>query len=117
MKDVLTYKEYIGSVHFSAEDEVFYGKLEGIDDLATFEAKDVAGLKKAFEETVDDYIELCSQSGKKAEKSYKGSFNVRISPELHRSVKRRATQLGISLNQFVLAALENELNSGSDPKN
>ncbi|MEW6550372.1 MAG: type II toxin-antitoxin system HicB family antitoxin [Spirochaetota bacterium] len=113
MKDVLTYKEFIGSVHFSAEDEVFYGKLEGIDDLATFEAKDVVGLKKAFEKTVDDYIELCSQSGKNAEKSYKGSFNVRISPELHRIARRRATQLGISLNQLVLAALEHEINSGS----
>ena len=32
MKDGLTYKGFIGSVHFSAEDEIFYGKIEAIND-------------------------------------------------------------------------------------
>ncbi|MEK7289903.1 MAG: toxin-antitoxin system HicB family antitoxin, partial [Planctomycetota bacterium] len=32
MRDVLTYKGFIGSVHFSADDKVFHGKIEGIDD-------------------------------------------------------------------------------------
>ena len=33
MKDILHYKDFIGSVHFSAEDECFFGKIEGIDDF------------------------------------------------------------------------------------
>ena len=37
MKDVLTYKDFIGSVHFSSEDSVFFGRIEGINDLVTFE--------------------------------------------------------------------------------
>ena len=37
MKDVMQYKNFIGSVHFSASDEIFYGKIEGINDLVTFE--------------------------------------------------------------------------------
>ena len=37
MKDVLTYKDFVGSVHYSTDDEIFFGKIEGIDDLVTFE--------------------------------------------------------------------------------
>ena len=84
MKDVLKYKEFIGSVHFSGSDEVFHGKIEGINDLVTFEGESVQTLKKAFKEAVDDYLRLCEQVGKPAVKSFKGSFNVRISKELHR---------------------------------
>jgi predicted HicB family RNase H-like nuclease len=109
MKDVLTYKEYMGSVHYCAEDEVFYGKIEGIEDLVSFEAQSVDALKTAFQESVEDYLELCQKNNKDAEKSYKGSFNVRIPPELHKKAKRRAVKMGISLNQFMQKALEDEL--------
>jgi predicted HicB family RNase H-like nuclease len=109
MKDIITYKEFIGSVHFNAEDEVFFGKIEGIDDLVTFEGNTVIDLKKAFEDAVDDYLELCSRNEKEIEKSYRGNFNIRISPELHKKVKRTAIKMGISLNQFIQKAVEDEL--------
>jgi predicted HicB family RNase H-like nuclease len=101
MSDVLKYKDYLGSVHFSAEDEVFYGKLEGINDLVTFEADTVAKLKKAFRESVEDYLDLCKQTGKEPDKMYKGSFNVRIKPELHKMAAWKAMQSGMSLNQLI----------------
>ncbi|MCP4395973.1 MAG: type II toxin-antitoxin system HicB family antitoxin [bacterium] len=109
MKDVLTYQNFIGSVHFSAEDEVFFGKIEGIDDLISFEGTTVSELQQAFYEAVEDYIELCREVGKQALKSYKGSFNVRVSPEIHEKAVRKATLQGISLNQFVQKALEKEV--------
>jgi predicted HicB family RNase H-like nuclease len=105
MKDVIKYKEYLGTVHFSAEDEVFYGKIEGVDDLVSFEGKTVEELKKAFVEAVDDYEELCRETGKSGEKSYKGSFNVRIAPDLHREAARKSFELGISLNQLIEKAI------------
>ncbi|MEJ2222054.1 MAG: type II toxin-antitoxin system HicB family antitoxin [Desulfobacterales bacterium] len=82
MKDVLQYKNFIGSVNFNADDEIFYGKIEGINDLVTFEGESVKKFKQAFEEAVEDYLQLCEQVGKPALKSYKGSFNVRIPQEL-----------------------------------
>jgi predicted HicB family RNase H-like nuclease len=109
MKDVLTYKGFIGSVHFSAEDKVFHGKIEGIDDLVTFEGQSVDELLKAFHEEVDDYIKLCKEIGKEPTRSYKGSFNVRISPETHRKIVEKATRMGLSLNQLVQKAIEKEL--------
>ena len=109
MKDILSYKGFIGCVHFSGDDKVFYGKIEGIDDLVTFEAKDVNSLIKAFREEVNDYLLLCRELGKKPEKSYKGSFNVRIPQEIHKNAIRQAMVKGISLNQFVQKAIEKEL--------
>jgi predicted HicB family RNase H-like nuclease len=109
MKDVLIYKDYIGSVHFNADDEIFFGKIEGIEDLITFEGNSVLEVKGAFEEAVNDYIELLKESGKKIEKSYKGSFNIRIAPEIHKKAKRLALMKGISLNQFIQKAVEEEV--------
>jgi predicted HicB family RNase H-like nuclease len=109
MKDILSYKDFIGSVHFSSEDELFFGKIEGIDDLVTFEGETVKNIKKAFESAVNDYIELCKNENKTILKSYKGSFNVRINPKLHKLAVHSAIKEGISLNQFVEKAIEDEV--------
>ena len=100
MKDVITYKGFIGAVHFSAEDKIFHGKIEG---------KSVDELLKAFHEEVDDYINLCKETGKEPMRSYKGSFNVRIPPEIHKKAVEKATRMGVSLNRLVQEALEKEL--------
>lgn len=106
MKDVMIYKDYIGSVHYSTEDELFFGKIEGINDLISFEGSSVTELKAAFEEAVEDYLELCNLNGKEPEKTYKGSFNIRIRPELHKQAAQRAMIEGKSLNQYVEEAIE-----------
>lgn len=109
MKDVLVYKDFLASVHFSTEDDVFFGKIEGINDLISFEGSSTAELKQAFHDAVEDYISICKENSKEIYKSYKGSFNVRIDPELHRKVSEKAILQGISLNQLVKNALEHEL--------
>lgn len=115
MKDVLKYKGFIGSVHFDAKDKTFYGKIEGINDLVTFEGHTVEKLEKALHEAVEDYVVLCKEVKKEPLKSCKGSFNVRISPGIHRKAVEKATLLGMSLNQFVQNAVEHEINaSGPD---
>ncbi|HHX50042.1 MAG TPA: type II toxin-antitoxin system HicB family antitoxin [Clostridia bacterium] len=109
MKDVMFHKDYIGSVHYSTDDEVFYGKIEGIDDSVGFEGSSVEELKLAFHEAVEDYVKLCEMNGKQPQKAYKGSFNIRISPELHRKAAREAAVRGISLNQFIESAIREKV--------
>ena len=109
MKDVLTYRGFIGSVHFSAVDKVFHGRIEGIDDLVTFEGRSVDELLEAFHSEVDDYVKLCKEHGKEAMRSYKGGFNVRVTPEIHRQAVETAIKKGMSLNQLVQKAIEKEL--------
>ncbi|MBE3110023.1 MAG: type II toxin-antitoxin system HicB family antitoxin [Acidobacteria bacterium] len=108
-KDVLQYENFIGSVHFSAEDDCFFGKIESIDDLVTFEGSDVNELKRSFREAVEDYIGLCRKAGKPVHKPYKGSFNVRMTAELHQKAARKSVLLGISLNRLVQRAVEKEV--------
>ncbi len=113
MKDKLKYKDFIGSVHFSAEDEVFYGKVEGINDLVTFEGNTVNKLKSAVKEAVDDYTELCEDVGKNIFKSFKGNFNVRVNPQLLSKAFELALLEGKTLNQFIKEAIELKIQSSS----
>lgn len=105
MKNSMKYKEYIGTVEYSDEDECFHGKVLGINSLITFEGESVHELKQTFQMMVDEYINDCRQEGIVPEKSYKGSFNVRIAPELHRQIAFCAACAGISLNAAVEAAI------------
>jgi predicted HicB family RNase H-like nuclease len=109
MKDVIKYKGFIGSVHFDSEDEIFHGKVEGIPDLVTFEGQSVGDLKKAFQDAIEDYLALCKETGKEPVKSCKGSFNVRIPPELHIEAVMVAKELGVSLNDFVRTAVQEKV--------
>ena len=111
MTDKIEYKDFFGTVHFSTIDSIFYGKIEGINDLVTFEGETVVDLKRNFEESVEDYIQLCKEIGKDPLKSFKGSFNVRIEPNLHSRAFKKASLKGKSLNQFVQEAIEKELGS------
>jgi len=112
MKDIVKYKGFIGSVHFSTDDRVFFGKIEGIPDLVTFEGTTVEELENGFHYMVDEHIKDCLQEGKMLEKSYKGSFNVRMSPDLHRQAAQIASVEGITLNQLVQRAIQRELETG-----
>jgi len=114
MNDVMEYKGYYGSVHFSSEDEVFYGKILSIDDLVTFEGVSVKELKKAFREAIDDYLETCAELGKDPDKTYKGTFNVRISTDLHKAAAVFAAVNNITLNDFVKTAIHYALSHKHD---
>lgn len=109
--NVIKYKDFFGSVEYSAADECFFGKIIGLSDLVTFEGDSVKALKEAFVEAVDDYLDMCEQMGKDPQKSYKGSFNIRISPELHKEAALIASMKGVSLNSFVEKAIRDEIHS------
>ncbi|MDR1198392.1 MAG: type II toxin-antitoxin system HicB family antitoxin [Prevotellaceae bacterium] len=106
MNNLLVYKGFTGSVSFSADDNVFFGKIEGINDLITFEGSTVQELQQAFHYVIDEHIKDCENEQIPVEKSYKGSFNVRLTPELHRKAAITAKLRGRTLNAFVKDAIE-----------
>lgn len=109
MKNVLEHAGYLGSVQYSAEDRVFYGKVEHIRSLITFEGADVDTLETAFRDAVDDYLETCQELGREPEKPFKGTFNVRTGQDLHRRASIYASTHSKSLNQVVNEALDSYL--------
>jgi predicted HicB family RNase H-like nuclease len=110
MKNMMEYKGYLGSVNYNDEDEIFYGKLEYIPSLISYEGHDVESLRASFQESVDDYLQLCQEKEIKPEKPFKGSFNIRISSDLHRKAAITAIQREMNLNKLVTEALEQYLN-------
>ena len=113
MNNTMEYKGYVGSVEFSEGDALFYGIVLGIRALISYEGTNAAELVTDFHGAVDDYLEVCAQSGTEPEKAYKGSFNVRISPELHKQAVIAAMSHNMSLNSFVETSIQQALHAGA----
>ena len=111
MKKELSYKGYYGSVDYSLEDDVLYGKVIGIKGLLSYEGQTLDELKKDFQGVVDEYLADCEAQGIKPQKSYKGSFNVRITPELHMKAAAYAASQAESLNSLVEKAIKKYVNA------
>lgn len=107
MSNLLSYKNYNGSVEYSEEDECLFGKVLGIRSLISYEGKSVEELKRDFEKMIDEYLADCGERNVEPELPYKGTFNVRISPELHRSIAIYAMQNHKTLNAAVEEAIGN----------
>jgi predicted HicB family RNase H-like nuclease len=105
MSNVMEYKNYYGTVEYSAADNVLHGKVLGIRGLISYEGDGLQALKEDFENAIDDYLESCAGDGTKPQKPYKGSFNVRLSPELHRTLAVYAITNGQTLNSTVEEAI------------
>ena len=105
MNNTFEYRDYIGTIEFSEEDALFFGKVMGIRSLISYEGKNANELISDFHSAVDDYLSVCEAEGREPEKAYKGSFNIRISPELHKQLVVCATSRQMSLNSFVENAL------------
>ena len=105
MNNTMEYKGYVGSVEFSEEDALFFGKVMGIRALISYEGENAHNLVEDFHSAVEDYLAMCDAEGIEPEKAYKGSFNIRISPELHKQAVITATARQMSLNSFVESSI------------
>ncbi len=107
MSNLLSYKNYNGTVEYSKEDNCLFGKVIGIKSLLSYEGDSVKELELDFKNVIDEYLEDCKKQHVAPEQPYKGTFNVRISPELHRSIAIYAIEHGKSLNAAVEEAIGN----------
>jgi len=105
MSDLLEYKGYQGTIEYSKDDDLLFGKVLHIDSLIHYDGASISEIKTAFEEAVDGYLEFCEQTGRSPNKPYSGTFNVRIGPELHRDAVMAAAKRGTKLNEFVRDAI------------
>ena len=114
MANTLKYRGYHGQIEFSAEDNLFVGHVIGIQDSLNFHGSSIDEITVSFHDCIDGYLEMCKTFGREPDKEYKGSFNVRISPPLHRSAAIQAEAEGKSLNQFIQEAIEEKLSPGQE---
>ena len=105
----LEYKGYTGSIEYSSEDNLLYGKVLGIRGLISYEGETGKSLEADFNEAVDDYVSDCKNDGRTPEKPFKGSFNVRIPATLHQKAALLAIEAKVSLNSFVAEAIRSRV--------
>jgi predicted HicB family RNase H-like nuclease len=108
MKNTMEYKGYAGSVEYSDEDGIFFGKAQFIRTLISYEGSNAEELRKDFRDGVDDYLAMCQEKNIAPEQPFKGSFNVRVGRDLHRQIALEAARRGVSLNSLIVDALEKE---------
>jgi predicted HicB family RNase H-like nuclease len=101
----LTYKGYEGAITVDEDAGIIHGEVINTRDVITFQGRSVKEVKKAFEDSVDDYIDFCRQRGEDPEKPFSGRFVIRIQPTLHQKVVIAAKRKGVSLNAFAARAL------------
>ena len=109
MNNIMEYRGYVGSVEFSESDGVFYGKVQGIRSLISYEGSTARELVDDFHGAVDDYLAACEAEGTAPELAYKGSLNVRLGEELHRRAAIYAMTHRQSLNSFIEEAVRDKL--------
>lgn len=102
---MIEYKGYTGVFEFDPSIDAFHGRVVGLQDVVTFEGRSVDDLRAAMEDSVEDYLELCQEVGKEAERPYRGEFLIRTTPEVHRVVATAAEAEGMSLNAWVETAI------------
>jgi len=105
----LEYKGYTGSIEYSKEDGLLNGKVLGIIGLISYEGATGNKLEADFIDAIDTYIADCKQDRVAPEKPFKGSFNVRISPKLHRKAALLAMEDKASLNSFVAESIRERI--------
>jgi predicted HicB family RNase H-like nuclease len=103
----MKYKGYEGAVVFDDEAGIFHGEVLNTRDVITFQGTSVDELKKAFEDSVDDYLAFCEQRGEEPEKPFSGNLVIRINPALHRELSIEAKKTGKSLNNLIEQKLSN----------
>ena len=105
MSDLIEHKGYYGTVEYSSSDGLLFGKVLGINGLISYEGDSIGSLKYDFESAIDDYLEICKEEGVEPQRAYKGKFNVRVSPEIHKSLVLYSAAHGQTLNSTVEEAI------------
>ena len=105
----IEYKGYTGTIEYNKEDGLLYGKVLGIQGLISYEGTTGKELETDFIAAIDSYLTDCKQESVVPEKPFKGSFNVRISPQLHQKAALLAMEDKMSLNSFVAESIRRRI--------
>ncbi len=105
---MMEYKGYTAVVEFDESVGRLHGRVvnSGSYSIATFEATDAAEIRHEFHRSIDEYLASCKEDGIEPRKPFSGKLNVRLGPDLHQRVARSAAKSGLSLNRWIMQALE-----------
>ena len=107
---MMEYKGYLARIQFDNEADIFHGEVINIRDVIDFQGKSVDELRHVFKDTVEDYLDFCSERGEEPETPFSGHFTIRLSPDQHRKIVFAADKAGKNIDHWVVEALESVAN-------
>lgn len=102
---MMQFKGYIAQVEFDDEANIFHGEVVNTRDVITFQGKSVSELKKAFEDSVEDYLAFCAKRGEVPDKPFSGRFTIKLSPDQHKKAILAAEKAGKHFDSWVAETL------------
>ncbi len=102
---MMQYKGYLSHIEFDDEANIFHGEVINIRDVITFQGSSVDELKKALEESVEDYLAFCTERGEEPNLPFSGQLTLKLSPEQHRKIILAAENSGKDINSWVSEVL------------
>lgn len=105
----MEYKGYRAAITFDDEAGVFHGEVTGTRDVIIFEGVSVVELRREFEFSIDDYLQVCEARGRAPDKAHSGKILLRVPPEVHRAAEAAAKARGKSLNTWIAEAVKREI--------
>jgi predicted HicB family RNase H-like nuclease len=100
MMNAMNYKGYKARIEFDPRDNIFVGRILGIEDSITFHGETVSELRTRFTSAINHYVADCQAMGRKPLKPASGKLMLRIPPEIHAKALVMSRAAGKSLNQW-----------------
>ena len=111
MKNTLSYKGFTARVEFDPDDNIFFGRVLGVQDIIGFHGETVTKLTRDFHDAINHYLDVCQQRGKTPQKGFSGKLTLRVSPVTHADIAVAAAHAGKSLNKWVTDTLTQAIHS------
>jgi len=108
---MLTHKGYTGVFEYDPELNILAGHVVDLRDQIYFEGTSLDELRQSMQTVVDHYLEVCEEMGDDPDKSFSGRLNARLGTELHQKATVAAAAAGVSLNTWLVRAVEESLAS------
>lgn len=96
----LTYKGYTGVIDLDVDEDILHGEVVDLKDTITFQGETIPEMKKAFHDSVDDYLDFCASEDVQPEKPFSGKFVLRVGPRRHKFINKAALHSGESINAW-----------------
>ena len=111
---MIDYHGYSGVFDYDVELDTFTGHVVDLRDEIYFEGRSVDELRDSMQTAVDHYLAVCEARGEEPARPYSGQLRIRMESELHHRAAVTAAAAGVSLNSFVVGALERAVNGLSE---
>jgi len=106
MINVMTIGGHRAVVQFDPDIQMFRGEFVGLNGGADFYADSIEGLHREGETSLKVFLQMCKEDGVDPVRHFSGKFQVRVPETVHAKASEAARARGVSLNQFVMSAIE-----------